>query len=447
MNESESPLFDRWMEDSLTDQEVQQLKEWLEGDPQNMRQFVAANLREQHLKEAVRSLNHAEQANQKVDVQSLTNRTALPRLASLALTVALTLLVVVWFVLPGRSTSVQVNVIATADAKLTGVSGTLSVGQMMSLGSFRLESGSMELMLPRSVRVEFIAPVEAVLEDDTHLRIIEGRMSADVGSGGEGFTVLTAAGNVVDLGTNFGLEVERNGESRVAVFSGTVEFHPSDTMSTQEVITLTEGEALQFSARNGLRRWQQVAMEADRLGFSRIANEGAIREVYDNLGEGALRPFYAVIQQGMKPGALAFNDKPNPEWEAVPGDAFPTWLEGADLIRTYYHFRYIKDYELTLDLNEPADVYLLVVSPGQIPDWMQDRFQPTGVSIRAGTWHSSMGTHPAATPTKNGPYLNFAIWKCEAGPGPLTLGAPLEHRVPGVHSLMYGLAVKAKSSP
>ncbi|PQO25665.1 hypothetical protein C5Y96_22860 [Blastopirellula marina] len=446
MPEPEHPLLDRWLEDTLSNQEEQQLSDWLKQDPQNMRTFVEANIREQQLKDAVRSVTQAQQASQRVEVMPPRRRSSFPLKTTLGLALALSVLVVVWLVLPKPATSVQVNVIALADAQLTGVNGKLSVGKSLSLGSFRLDSGTMELMLPRNVRVEFIAPVEAVFEGETRLRLIEGCMSADVGDGGKGFTVVTAAGNVVDLGTSFGLEVERDGESRVAVFSGTVEFHPAESMSSLEVVTLTEGEALRFSARAGLRRWQQVALAADRVGLPRIANAGVVREVHDNLGEGELRPFYAVIPEGMKPGALAFNDKPNPVWGAVPGQEFPAWLNGADLIRTYYHFRFIKDYELTLDLNEPADVYLLVVSPGEIPPWVAERFQPTGASIRAGTWHPTMGDHPAASVESDGPYLNFEIWKCEAQAGEFKLGAPLQKRLPGGHSMMYGLAVKARTS-
>lgn len=447
MSQPNHQLVDRWLEDALTDQEQQQLSEWLKQDPANMRQFVEANIREQQLKDAVRLASQTEQVSQRVDVEPPARRTPWLLGGSLALALALSLLIVAIVGLSERTPGVRVNVIAMSDAKLTGTNVSLSLGKDVSLDSFRLESGSLQLMLPRSVKVELIAPVEAIFESDTRLRLIEGRMSADVGRGGEGFTVVTAAGNVVDLGTSFGLEVERDGESRVAVFSGTVEFHPADTMSSQEVITLTEGEALRFSARAGLRRWQQVALAVDRLGLPRVANTGAVREVYDNLGEGELRPFYAVIGQGMKPGVLAFNDKPNPVWGPVPGEDFPAWLTGADLIRTYYHFRFIDDYQLTIDLNEPADVYLLVVSPGQIPQWVTERFEPTGQSIRAGTWHASMATHPAATVEEDGPYLNFEIWKCEAEAGEFQLGAPLQKRVPGVHSMMYGLAVKAKSSP
>lgn len=447
MPQPEHPLLDRWLEHDLTHQEEQQLSEWLKQDPQNMRAFVAANIREQQLKDAVRSVTQAQQAGLRVETRPTPRQTSFPLKTALGLALALSVLVILWIALPSRPDGVQVDVIAMADARLSGTRGSISIGQSVALSSFRLETGSLELMLPRSVRVEFNAPVEAVFESETRLRLIEGRMSADVGDGGKGFTVVTAAGNVVDLGTSFGLEVERDGESRVAVFSGTVEFHPAASMSSHEIVTLTEGEALRFSARAGLRRWQQVALAADRVGLPRVTSSGVVREVHDNLGEGDLRPFYAVIPQGMKPGALAFNDKPNPVWGAVPGEEFPAWLAGADLIRTYYHFRFHRNYELTLDLNEPADVYLLVVSPGEIPPWVAERFQPTGSSIRAGTWHPAMGDHPAASVDNNSTYLKFEIWKCEAQAGEFKLGAPLQKRLPGVHSMMYGLAVKAKPSP
>lgn len=447
MTEMDNQLLDGWLDVNLSDHQTQQLAEWLKQDPANMEAFVEANIREQQLKDAVRLLSQTEQASHRVELEQPKRQAPYLISGAIALALALSVLIVVWLAVPAGTPGVLVNVIAMSDAQLTGSRVSLSVGEDISLDAFRLESGSLELMLPRSVRVELIAPVEAIFESETRLRLIEGRMSADVGSGGEGFTVVTAAGNVVDLGTSFGLEVERDGESRVAVFSGTVEFHPSDSMSSQDVITLTEGEALRFSARAGLRRWQQVALAADRLGLPRVANAGVVREVHDNLGEGDLRPFYAVIREGMKPGALAFNDKPNPVWGPLPGEDFPEWLTGADLIRTYYHFRFIKDYELTIDLNEPADVYLLVVSPGQIPPWVTERFEPTGQSIRAGTWHPTMGTHLAATVEEDGPYLNFEIWKSEAKAGKFVLGAPLQKRVAGTHSMMYGLAVKAKSSP
>ena len=46
-----------------------------------------------------------------------------------------------------------------------------------------------------------------------------------------------------------------------------------------------------------------------------------------------------------------------------------------------------------------------------------------------------------------GNFLNFVVWKFEAGAGELTLGPPLENKVKGVLQLMYGVAVKARSSP
>lgn len=446
MTEPENSLIDAWLEGSLNDEQARELDQWLRQDDANMRQFVEANIRDQHLREVVRSLAQAEEVTRQIAPPISSKRMQRVPLAMFALATAATILLAFWFVLPRQPVRVQASVIAMADVQLIGVDGVPAIGKTLSLDSFRLASGSLEVLLPLNVRVEFVAPVEVVFENQNRLRLIEGQMNADVGDGGQGFTVVTSAGEIVDFGTRFGLEVDRDGESRVAVFSGSVEFHPTNATSPQEVITLTEGEALRFSARAGLRRWQQVAVAADKAGLSRIDNHGVVREVRDNLGEGDLRPFYSVIPGGMQPGALAFNDKPNPVWSALPGDKFPAWLEGADLIRTYYNFRYIKNYELTLELNQPADVYVLVATPGEVPNWLKERFEPVGVSIRAGAWHPAIATHPAATMQPDGPYLTFSIWKCEAGPGELKLGAPLEHRVPGVHSLMYGLAVKAKST-
>lgn len=447
MHEVENPLIDAWLEGTLSAEDELRLEAWLKQDERNMRQFVAANVREQHLQEVVRSVCQADEVTRQMQPSRAEKRVRLPLLAPLAFAAAATLLLALWFVLPSQPVRVEASVLAMADVKLSGVHGVPAVGQKISLDSFRLSSGSLEILLPLNVCVEFIAPVEVVFENENRLRLIEGNMTADVGDGGQGFTVVTAAGEVVDFGTRFGLEVDRDGEARVAVFSGSVEFHPTSANSPQQVITLTEGEALRFSARAGLRRWQQVAIAADRAGLSRVTDTGVVRQVRDNLGEGDLRPFYSVIPAGMKPGALAFNDKPNPVWQALPGQEFPAWLEGADLIRTYYTFRYFKNYELTLELNQPADVYVLIASPGQIPDWLKERFEPVGESIRAGSWHPSIGNNPAAMIEPDGPYLNFSIWKCAADAGELKLGAPLQHRVPGVDSMMYGLAVKAKPTP
>jgi len=63
------------------------------------------------------------------------------------------------------------------------------------------------------------------------------------------------------------LEVDRGGESRVAVFSGQVKVRQGAAHEGNTFRTLSEGEAVRFSALAGLRRWEHVAMAAEAAGI------------------------------------------------------------------------------------------------------------------------------------------------------------------------------------
>tara|TARA_A100001391_G_scaffold61681_2_gene38446 strand:- start:814 stop:1806 length:993 start_codon:yes stop_codon:yes gene_type:complete len=328
----------------------------------------------------------------------------------------------------------------------SGYESPLRVGDQLKLTDIQLQSGTLTMMLASGVRLELVTPVEATFESNMRLRLVAGCLSANLGENGKGFTVVTDAGEVVDLGTEFGIEADRSGESRVAVFSGSVEFHPAMRSNSGEFVTLTEGEALRFSARGGHERWQQISLAADRTGLTGIPSSGVVREVDDNLHDGELRRFYGVVRGGMKPGALAFTDKENPVWTSMPGEPFPSWLEGAGLIRTYYRVSYFKRFELSLVLNGPADVYLLV-APNEVPDWLQSQFEPTGTRLHTGPWHREISNHPDAESGPDGIYMTFEVWKKSVGKGELKLGPPPDRKPAGMHSTMYGVAVKAKEQP
>ena len=443
-------MVDDWLDGCLTDADERRFADWLKDHPRDMQRFVDANIRNELLREAVETEITVQKTWDELPVDlALRNRetNSERRRVRFAGSIALVVLVLmVAFVLTRDHTKsgVPVEIVAVDNLVIDGFETTPNVGENLRLDRVQLISGSMEIELESGVRVELIAPVETELINAMRMRLIDGRISANVGTRGKGFTVETNAGRIVDLGTRFGVEANASGESRVAVFSGSVEFHPLDA-NADSVVTLTEGEALEFSARAGLRRWQQVAMEADRAGLGRGLRSEVIEEVYDNLGEDELRPFYGVIANGLTPGALAFTDKPNPVWMNVPGKPFPSELIGADLVRTYHQFRNKKSYRLTLSLAAPADVFVFLVAPGDPPRWLTNRFQLTGERLRSGTWHKGLASHPAAVLEPEGNFLDFTVWKCEAGPGEIELGPPRDEKVPGVQALMYGVAVKARN--
>jgi len=340
-----------------------------------------------------------------------------------------------------RPEGFSVQVVAADDARLDGRGEVLRVGEELTGREIVLRSGFARLRLGRGVLLDLNAPLRATIESGMRLRLVEGRMSADVGKHGKGFTVVTDAGEVVDLGTQFGVEADPQGESRVAVFSGQVKVRPGGGGFT----TINEGEAVRFTALAGLRRWTQVALAVDAAGLERVPADGVLAAVRDNLGDEELHPFYGVVRQGMQPGALAFTDKPNPRWAPEEGDSLPEWLLGADLVRTYHQFRLQRNYELTLTLREAAAVFVLIDSRQTPPAWLTERFTDTGASVRVGPWMQGMaGFEGVETDADGQPFLAFSVWRTDAPAGDFILGPAHVRKNRNLpFALMYGVAVRA----
>jgi len=229
----------------------------------------------------------------------------------------------------------------------------------------------------------------------------------------------------------------------VAVFSGQVKVRTGAAQEGHAFTTLNEGEALRFTKRDGMQRWPQVALAAEALGLVSQPKEGVLSEVRDNLGNDGLRPFYGVVVGGMRPGAFAFIDKPNPRWAPLPGDEFPDALAGADLIRTYLQFRHKQSYELTLTLREAARVFVLIDTTQTPPEWLVARFKkmPNRVRVGPGSPRKS-GEDGYETGPDGRPYRWCDVWSAESPAGEFKLG-PARTVSSETPPTMYGVAVKA----
>jgi FecR protein len=342
-----------------------------------------------------------------------------------------------------RSDANDLQVVSVEDARLVNRADRLLVGEKLPLSELELESGFLRVRLGNGVLLDLNGPLALTFESGMKMRLLHGRMSVDVGSEGEGFTVVTDAGEVVDLGTRFCVEADAKGESRVAVFTGEVQVRTGG--SGREFTKIYEGEAVRFTALTGLRRWTEVALAVDAAGLERTPTQGVIASARDNLGNDKRHPFYGIVHEGMRPGALAFTDKPNPRWAPMSGDTLPTWLLGADLVRTYHQFRYKRNYTLTLTLREAAEVSVLIDTRQEPPSWLKDRFTDSGARVRVGPWMQSMAKTEGVEIDADGqPYRIFAVWRASSAAGELMLGpAQLEEQKDASIALMYGVAVKA----
>jgi hypothetical protein len=110
---------------------------------------------------------------------------------------------------------------ASMDAEWEG--GKILVpGSAIPAGPLQLKRGLAEVEYPHGATVILQAPVRCVFESSYRLKLQSGRISALVPSEGIGFTVQTPEAMLVDLGTEFGVNSEREGATDVHVFRGQV---------------------------------------------------------------------------------------------------------------------------------------------------------------------------------------------------------------------------------
>ena len=98
---------------------------------------------------------------------------------------------------------------------------------------FKIDSGLVELELQRGAKLVVEGPAEWSIDGDNGATLHRGKLVARVPRRAVGFTIQTPASSVVDLGTEFALQVDDKGATEVQVLDGKVVLKPSNTKSTQ----------------------------------------------------------------------------------------------------------------------------------------------------------------------------------------------------------------------
>lgn len=137
--------------------------------------------------------------------------------------------------------------VLTRGVNLEWESAAVAPGTPLSPGWLKLKSGIAQIEFYQGARVLIEGPAELQLVSSGEATCTRGKLSAQVPPQAKGFRINTPKGTIVDLGTEFGLDVSAANEE-VHVFKGEVELHqPATTMKS-----LKEGQAMAIAGNTAM---------------------------------------------------------------------------------------------------------------------------------------------------------------------------------------------------
>lgn len=153
------------------------------------------------------------------------------------------------------STNQQDQTVVAQVARLVDVSwdqhDALNVGDAIKTGLFEIKSGLAEIEFLNGATLIVEGPASLDIESAERTFVRHGKLRSIVPPEAFGFTVESSNVKVVDLGTEFGIEIDPDGTSEVHVFDGEVEMYETRNASLSKRL-LSAGQAVQIA--EGLQR-------------------------------------------------------------------------------------------------------------------------------------------------------------------------------------------------
>jgi hypothetical protein len=212
-------------------------------------------------------------------------------------------------------------------------------------------------------------PAELQLESLESCRLFEGKIVVHVPKGAEGFRVKTARSEVIDYGTDFGISVNDQGESKVAVFNGEVGV---GSLSTGDQTQLLTGQGVTVNREGHLDRLVMI----DSSTFSEENSQRVsplITNVEDNIRRSEVLNYYRIVSGAMLEDQQIYVDRVH-EFNGIDQRGVPEYLRGGELLMTFNDDKVTGDFTMKVTLAQPADLYLLYDTRLETPVWLAENF-------------------------------------------------------------------------
>lgn len=314
---------------------------------------------------------------------------------------------------------------------------TIKAGDRIRQTKLDLAAGRLRFSTSAGALVSVTGPARLEVVNSMRLRVLTGRVTADVPERAHGFTIETADARVVDLGTRFGVEAGADGRTSVVVFEGKVDVARDGTVEPQR---LTQGEAVQRENGKATTRIENVHRGARPDDWSLREGAGLIRRVRDNLRSSDSAKFYEIVERGLVEDTRAYVDRDH-QWNGMDAAGLPEFLRGAELVRTFNDDKRATDLEVIVELARPATLYLFLDKKPP-PAWVASAgFADTGTKIGLDEGASANRALTTATGPANSIDRVFSVWELDVkAPGEVRLGPPREGATGA--KAMYGIAAK-----
>lgn len=141
------------------------------------------------------------------------------------------------------------TLIDSIDAAWTDEMSSAQIGSRLVNGRHKLtlREGMVKLLFDNSAKVVIEAPAQFKLLSEDHVELVYGRLYSKVPREAVGFMVSTLSAEIVDLGTEFGVEVDYSGDTSVHVIKGKTSLAAGDK-SKRLTIQVDAGNAKRVAA-------------------------------------------------------------------------------------------------------------------------------------------------------------------------------------------------------
>jgi FecR protein len=294
--------------------------------------------------------------------------------------------------------------------------------------SLKFVSGVINLFISNGVEVVIEGPAEVQFASLERVIVVEGKLAARVGPDAIGFSIETPHANVIDRGTAFGISVDHERQTDVVVYEGIVDL---DVLGHGEQARrrLSTGEALRVNNQGDLSRIASV--QGDSFVAPPYArNRGAghtpvIESVADNIRLLETTKYNRVVPGGFDEDCRAYVDREH-EWNGVDEAGLPACLLGGDYVMTFNDDKTDTGFELTVELAQPANLYLLVDNRVPPPDWLRRDFVKTEMEVGLDEVHRHVNVLAATGPGRSVEQV-YSVWHRTVPEASTVVLGPLGH--------------------